>query len=154
MDAQRLEMEKSIVAHYMKNPNSYMFGDVYTATPYLRIVAQTNTHTPYVLRIEFPNYPNEKPAAYVECMLKDHNGQLMNTASAPNHTLSPHRNGWTQICHYHPSAWKPNMSLWMVYIRCVMWLNIYEQTLRSHQPMEYYLNHMQGNYSREEYLHM
>ena len=34
------------------------------------------------------------------------------------------------------------MSLWMVYVRCVLWLNIYEQTLRTGKDMEYYLRHM------------
>ncbi|MCM1110981.1 MAG: hypothetical protein NC336_07235 [Clostridium sp.] len=152
MDQQRYEMEKAVVQHYMKNPNAWQFGNIYGSTPYLRIVAQTNSGKAYVLRIECPDYPNTKPNAYVECMLRDHTGALMNTASAANHTLSPHANGWTQICHYHPSAWRPNMSLWMVYVRCVIWLNIYEQTLKSRQSMSHYLDHMQENYSREDYL--
>ena len=37
------------------------------------------------------------------------------------------------------------MSLWMVYVRCVLWLNIYEQTLRTRRDMEYYLMHMDSN---------
>ena len=37
------------------------------------------------------------------------------------------------------------MSLWMVYVRCVLWLNIYEQTLRTRRDMEYYLRHMDAN---------
>ncbi|MCH5230324.1 MAG: hypothetical protein J1F43_00835 [Muribaculaceae bacterium] len=150
MDADRFNLERSVIANYMHNPSSYQF--VNAAVPYLRIVAQTNGGTPYVLRIECPDYPNSKPNAYVECMLKDHNGNPMNSASATNHTLSPHSNNWTQICHYHPNAWKPNMSLWMVYVRCVIWLNIYEKTLQSKQTMDYYLSHMSETYSREEYL--
>ena len=152
MDRERYELEKNVIAHYMHNPNAYAFGNLDGSTPYLRIVAQTNSGKAYVLRIECSNYPNTKPNAYVECMLCDHRGVLMDSASSSNHTLSPHANGWTQICHYHPNAWKPNMSLWMVYIRCVMWLNIYEQTLKTKQPMEHYLRHMDGNYSREESL--
>lgn len=152
MDAERLELEKSVIAHYMPNPNTYQFGNVNTAVPYLRIVAQTNNHQMYVLRLEMRNYPYEKPSAYVECMLHDHTGRPMNEASAPNHTLSPHPNGWTQICHYHPSAWKPNMSLWMVYVRCVLWLNIYEQSLRTGRTVDSYLRHMSENYTREDYL--
>lgn len=152
MNQERYNLEKSVIAHYMPNPNSYEFGNIYGATPYLRIVARTNAGNAYVLRIECPDYPNKKPNAYVECMLRDHTGNLMNGPSPSNHTLSPHDNGWTQICHYHPNAWKPNMSLWMVYARCVMWLNIYEQTLRTKHPMDYYLGHMSENYSREEYL--
>lgn len=151
---ERLKLEKDVIAQYMKNPNSYKFGGLDSDTPYLRIVAQTNSKTPYVLRIEFPGHPNEKPNAYVECMLRDYNNNPMDHASSTNHTLSPHANGWTQICHYHPSAWQPNMSLWMVYLRCVMWLNIYEQTIRDHHSMDYYLSHMSEGYCREEYLNL
>ncbi len=152
MDKERLNLEKTVIANYFPNTNAYEFGNVNGAVPYLRIVAQTNAGNPYVLRIEMENYPYAKPNAFVECMLRDHNGNLMNEASAANHTLSPHRNGWTQICHYHPNAWKPNMSLWMVYVRCVLWLNIYETTLRTGNTMEHYLNHMGSGYTREDYL--
>lgn len=153
MDQQRLQMEKSVISHYLKNPNSYQFCNTYGSVPYVRMLAQSNSGKAYVLRIECENYPYSKPNAYVECMLRDHNGNQMNGPSSSNHTLQQHSNGWTQICHYHPSAWKPNMSIWMVYIRCVMWLNIYEQTLKTKQPMDYYLRHMSENYSREDYLH-
>ncbi len=151
MDTERLNLEKAVIAHYMPNSNAYAFGTENGVT-YLRIVAQTNNRQMYVMRIETPGYPYTKPNAYVECMLRDHNGNLMNEASASNYTLSPHRNGWTQICHYHPSAWKPNMSLWMVYVRCVLWLNIYEQSLKNGRTIDSYLRHMSENYSREEYL--
>ena len=151
MDLERLNLEKSVIAYYMPNPNAFAFGTENGVT-YLRIVAQTNNHQMYVMRIETPNYPYTKPNAYVECMLRDHTGKLMNEPSSANHTLSPHVNGWTQICHYHPSAWKPNMSLWMVYVRCVLWLNIYEQSLKTGNTIDSYLRHMTENYSREEYL--
>lgn len=151
MDRERFEKEKAILAYYMPNPNAYEFG-VDRGVEYLRIVARTNNNQMFVMRIEMPGFPYTKPNAYVECMLRDHNGNLMNEASAANHTLSPHPYGWTQICHYHPSAWQPGMTLWMVYVRCVLWLNIYEQSLKSGRTIESYLQHMQGNYSREEYL--
>lgn len=152
MDRERYEKERSVISHYLTNPSTYQFGNIGGSTPYLRAVAQTNSGKAYVLRIECPDYPYSKPNAYVECMLRDYKGDMMDSASSANHTLSPHANGWTQICHYHPNAWKPEMSLWMVYIRCVIWLNIYEQALKTRRTMEYYLRHMSGNYSREEYL--
>lgn len=142
MDFQRKQLEEQVILHYMGSNKSFAFGDLNTTIPYLRIAARTNTGKVYVLRIEMPDYPNRKPDAYVECMLRDCHGKLMNQASSPNHTLPPHPNGWTQICHYHPDAWKPDMSLWMVYVRCVLWLNIYEQTLRTGNDMQYYLKHM------------
>lgn len=142
MDNQRKQLEEQVISHYMGGTKSFAFGDLHTDTPYLRIAARTNSGKVYVLRLELDNYPAKKPNAYVECMLRDCHGHLMDAPSSTNHTLSPHSNNWTQICHYHPNAWRPDMSLWMVYVRCVLWLNIYEQTLRTGNDMEYYLRHM------------
>jgi hypothetical protein len=146
MDTERKNLEEQVIRHYMSNPNSFAWGNLGTTKPYLRIAARTNSGKVYVLRIELQNYPSSKPNAYVECMLTDCHGRPMNSASSANHTLSPHSNNWTQICHYHPDAWRPDMSIWMVYVRCVLWLNIYEQTLRTGKDMEYYLKHMSGDY--------
>lgn len=146
MDSRRKQLEEQVISHYMGSTNSFQFGDLHTNTPYLRIAARTNSGKVYVLRITLSGYPAQKPNAYVECMLRDCHGKLMNQISSANHTLSPHPSGWTQICHYHPDAWRPDMSLWMVYVRCVLWLNIYEQTLRTGNDMEYYLKHMRADY--------
>ncbi len=146
MDYNRYLQEKQVIDHFVKNKNTYQFGGLDTSCPYLRIAAQTNNNNVYVLHFTLANYPNEKPNVYVECMLRDCHGNLMNTPSAENHTLAPHPRGWTQICHYHPSAWSPSLSLWLVYIRCVVWLNIYEQTKRTGRDMQYYLSHMGNDY--------
>lgn len=150
MDYQRKKLEEQVISHYMGNSKSFEFGDLSTTKPYLRIAARTNSGKIYVLRMELYNYPNSKPCAYVECMLRDCHGNPMDNANSTNHTLTPHPNGWTQICHYHPDAWQPDMSLWMVYVRCVLWLNIYEQTLRTGKDMEYYLKHMRPDGSTVE----
>lgn len=149
MDYERKRLEEQVISHYMGGTGKFAFGNLSTLTPYLRIVARTNSGNPYVIRMELANYPNQKPNAYIEGMLKDCHGREMNTASAINHTLDRHKTqNWTQICHYHPDAWRPDMSLWMVYVRCVLWLNIYEQTLRTGLDMEYYLQHMGSDGSR------
>lgn len=146
MDYNRYIQEKQIIDYYVKNPNMYEFGNLNSNCPYLRIAARTNGDNHYVLNFKLHNYPYEKPDVYVECMLRDCHGNLMDRASSANHTLCPHPNGWTQICHYHPSAWQPELTLWLVYIRCLLWLNIYEQTKRTGKDMDYYLGHMDKNY--------
>ena len=146
MDNIRYSQEKQIIDYYMKNKSAYQFGDLNTSCPFLRIAARTQNGNGYVLHFKLHNYPYQKPEVYVECMLRDCHGQLMNSPSAANHTLAPHPNGWTQLCHYHPSAWSPNLTLWLVYIRCVLWLNIYEQSKRTGRDMQYYLSHMGEDY--------
>lgn len=146
MDRNRYLQEKQIIDNYFKNPNMYEFGNLNTNCPYFRIMARTNNGNPYVLHFKLPNYPYQKPDVYVECMLRDCHGNLMNSPNGSNHTLQSLNNQWTQICHYHPSAWQPQLTLLMVYIRCVLWLNIYEQTKRTGRDMDYYLGHMSENY--------
>lgn len=149
MDLARKNLEEQVISHYMGGTKSFTFCNMNTSTPYLRIAARTNSGKVYVLRMELDNYPQKKPTVYVECMLRDCHGVLMDSASSSNHTLNSHTTyNWTQICHYHPEAWRPDMSLWMVYVRCVLWLNIYEQTLRTGRDMEYYLKHMKSDGSR------
>lgn len=146
MDARRKQLEEQVIRHYMGSSKSYQFCDLATSKPYLRMAARTNSNNVYVIRIELADYPNSKPNAYVETMLKDYKGHKMDGASGSNHTLTAHEKGYTQICHYHPEAWRPDMSLWMVYVRCVMWLNVYEKSLRDKKPLDYYLGHMDGDY--------
>lgn len=149
MTDERYRWENQIIGHYMPNSNLYAWGNLNSITPYIRMAAKTNTGNMYVLRIELTNYPNQKPNAYVEAELKDYNGYKMKELSGTNHTLENHSiHGWTQICHYHPSAWNNTMSIWMVYVRCVMWLNIYEMTLKTGHTMDRYLSHMDKDGSR------
>ena len=145
MDQERINKERMVLAYYLSGGNLFEFVGLNTSTPYLRIVAQTNNNHIFVLRMYLNNYPYEKPSVYVEMMLKDCHGRDMNSASSTNHTLSPHSNGWTQICHYHPEAWRPDLSLWLVYLKCLLWLNIYEETLRTGEDMEYYLKHQKAS---------
>lgn len=149
MDRQRRIREEQVITHYMGGNKAFKFMDS-SSVPCLRIAARTNSGRVYVLRIELQNFPNAKPNAYVECMLKDYRGDDMDGASSSNHTLSAHENGWTQICHYHPDAWHPNFSLWMVYMRCMVWLNLYEYSLIVGKPIDHFLpGHMSGDYESE-----
>ncbi|MDY5596495.1 MAG: hypothetical protein SPG40_03225 [Kiritimatiellia bacterium] len=36
-------------------------------------------------------------------------------------------------------SWTPGVSLYKIYIKCALWLNIYEVHLKTGKPMEYYL---------------
>ena len=43
--------------------------------------------------------------------------------------------GWTRICHYGSESWTPGVSLYKIYIKCALWLNIYEVHLKTGKPM-------------------
>lgn len=145
MTQTRYLQEKQILDYYMQGKN-YEFGNLNSSVPYLRIAARTQLGNSYVLRFTLQDYPNVKPNVYVECMLLDRRGNPMNSASRSNHTLQPLNGRWTQICHYHPDAWQPKLTLWLVYVRCLVWLNMYEQSKRTGHDIDHYLGHMDENF--------
>ena len=73
-------------------------------------------------------------------MLKNKMGVDLDSPSASMHTLTS-ENGWTRICHYGTNSWTPNVSLYKVYVKCRLWLEMYETQLRTGKNIDYYLNH-------------
>lgn len=139
MTQERFDTEKGVLEHYLPR-NMFRFRDMNTISPYLQAGVVTNNGTCYVLNIRLNGFPEAKPKAYVEEMLCTKSGEFMNSASPTNHTLTSW-NGWTQLCHYNDSCWKSDVSLWKVYLKCRLWLEMYEAHLRTGKPIDYYLNH-------------
>lgn len=135
----RLELEKSVLERKLPS-NAYKFMGIGTEKPYLVIAAKTNRGNIYTLRIELDKFPNEIPKAFINKMLKDKHGDLMNGISAAMHTLSS-EDGRTRICHYGSDSWTPNVSLYKVYVKCRLWLEMYELHLDNGNDIDYYLNH-------------
>ena len=71
---------------------------------------------------------------------KDKDGNDLSGTSACMHTLSS-EHGWTRICHYGYNDWTPAVSLFKVYVRCHLWLEMYEAHLQTGNPIDYYLKH-------------
>lgn len=108
--------------------------------PYVVFAAKTNSQTVYTLRVELKNFPNEVPKVFVTRMLKDRDGNKLEDISGSMHTLESER-GWTRICHYGSASWSQNVSLYKIYVKCCLWLNMYELHLRTGNDIDYYLNH-------------
>lgn len=139
MDYERYLAENRVLES--KIPSSaYRFLGIGTSSPYLRIAARTNNGHFYTLHFDLKDFPNSSPKVFVTKMLKNSSGDDMSGASGSMHTL-PSENGWTRICHYGQSAWTPYVSLFKVYVKCCLWLNMYEQHLLTGMPIEFYLNH-------------
>lgn len=139
MDQRRFNAEDRVLRDNL-GASRYRFMDMDTSEPYIAMAAKTENGKLYTLRIELDEFPNSVPKVYVCEMLKTRDGDLMDEVSASMHTLSS-KNGWTQICHYGYSSWTPDISLYMVYIRCLLWLDIYQEHLKTGLPMDHYLNH-------------
>ena len=139
MDEKRLSAEKKVLAFKLP-PSSYKFMDMDTNNPYIVMAAKTNSGIIYTIRIDLVDFPNSKPEAFVRKMLQTKTGAPMSGASAAMHTLTS-KYGFTQICHYADSAWTSMESIYKVYIKCRLWLEMYDLHLKTGKTMDYYLNH-------------
>ena len=139
MDSERFSLELQVLRQKLP-PNLFRFRDLDTAWPYLVIGARTNRGNVYTLRIELENFPNGVPAVFVTRMLLDHNGNPLSDASATMHTL-PSENGRTRLCHYGFDSWTPMVTLYKIYVKCRLWLEMYELHLQTGHNIDYYLNH-------------
>lgn len=135
-DRQRFEAEVALLKRKL-SPSVWRF-DLNKDRPILAMAIKTKSGNLYTIQIELASFPQSVPKVFVTKMLRDYNGNLMNEARHSLHTL-PSEYGWTRICHYGSESWTPGVSLYKIYIKCALWLNIYEVHLKTGKPMEYYL---------------
>lgn len=139
MTKERYALELLVLQQKLQ-PNLYRFMDTNTSEPYLIMAARTNRGNIYTLRIDLEHFPEEIPVVTVLNNLRDRGGHIMNQVSGAMHTLGLHR-GHTRICHYGPGSWTPNVSLYKVYVKCRLWLEMYEMHLQTGNNIDYYLGH-------------
>lgn len=135
-DRQRYEAEVALLKRKL-SPSVWHF-DLNRERPFLAMAVKTKSGNLYTIQIELDRFPQAVPKVFVTRMLRDHDGNPMNEARHSQHTLSS-EHGWTRICHYGSESWAPGVSLYKIYIKCALWLNIYEVHLKTGKPMEYYL---------------
>lgn len=140
MDKERLMAEEDLLSRKFPSNVFRFFNKENPQNAYLRIGAKTNSGNVYTLHMDLTEFPVGQPKVFVTKMLKTKSGQDMNAPSASMHTLTS-EHGWTRICHYGYSSWTPNVSLYKVYVKCRLWLEMYESHLRTGKNLDYYLNH-------------
>lgn len=138
IDQQRLSLETQVLQKYLPT-KAFKFMGIGTPNPYLVVAAKTSNHKLYTLKIELSEFPESIPKVFVTKMLKTKSGVDMNSASGSMHTLTS-ENGCTRICHYG-NDWTNRVSLFRVYYKCLMWLNMYELHLQTGESIDTYLNH-------------
>jgi hypothetical protein len=139
MTQKRKEAELKVLQEKLPT-NIYRFMDMETDNPYMAIAAKTNIGNVYTLKIELANFPESVPRVFVTRMLYDAKSEPLDSPDSSMHTLRS-ENGCTQICHSGRNAWTNMISLYKVYIKCRIWLEIYEEHLRSGEPIDFYLSH-------------
>ncbi len=119
-------------------PNMFRFCDMDSDTPYLKMVAITNSKNMYTIRIDLDQFPESIPKVFVTKMLKSKSGHDLNSPSHEMHTLSS-EHGYTRICHYGNSSWRHDVALNKVYLKCRVWLEAYEAHLQTGKNICEYL---------------
>ena len=139
MERRRFEVEQRVLVDHL-GANLFKFFNVGSSDTYVEMGARTNSGNIYTLRAELDGFPFTIPRVYVKRMLADKNGNALNEPSSAMHVLSS-KNGWTRICHYGSASWTPAVSIFKVFVKCRLWLEMYELHLQTGRPIEYYLNH-------------
>ena len=136
-DQKRYEEEFKVLKSKLPD-NAWTFRDLNGPRPYLAAAVKTRSGRLYTIQIELADFPNSVPKVFVTQMLRDCDGNEMRDGKHSSHTLTS-EHGWTRICHYGLESWTPRVALYKIYVKCALWLNIYELHLKTHLPMEYYL---------------
>ena len=141
MTLERKRLEQQVLSRRLP-ANTYVFRDLSPWGPVLTIAARTNKKHLYTLNIVLTDFPESVPKVFVNQMLLNKTGGKLDSASASMHTLTS-ENNWTRLCHYGPNSWTPMVSLYKIYVKCRLWLEMYEQHLVTGKNIDYYLNHQQ-----------
>lgn len=96
----------------------------------------------YTLRVYIvPDFPNACPSMVIvtPCgLLRRKDGSLLSVMNRNDHILS-NKDGYTQICHFRPSMWRDNNTIFQVIIRGMTWLEAYELHLQTGDSLDQYL---------------
>ena len=106
----------------------------------------TNVAGRYTLRLYIPaDYPNSCPKLAIvrsSKPLKLRNGDNLPALSDECHTLDLSVDGYQCLCHYHPSSWSANNTMYLVFLKGRLWLEAYENHLRTGKDIDLYLKHV------------
>ena len=111
-------------------PNMFKFFDMDSDKPYVKMVAITNSKNMYTLRVDLDQFPESIPKVFITKMLKSKSGEDLNSPSHAMHTLAS-EHGYTRICHYGNTSWRPDVALNKVYLKCRVWLEADEAHLQT-----------------------
>jgi len=109
--------------------------------------ATANSGSQYKLYIPIPpGYPHQRPPMYVTdpYPLRMFDGSLISSlgVSHQTHTLTPHSNGWIQICHWRDARWHAGILLQRVFLKGLIWIEAYEQHLVTGRPLAEFVQTM------------
>ena len=128
----RLAFEESVIAQKLGH---FTFHDKTGETYVAGWERPRNGLNSYRLRLPIPaDCPNTLPCLFVTapCPLKRYGGHgTISEGSHSDHVLSVNAQGHVKICHTRVSEWHSGRSLFGVLFRGLIWLDCYEEYLRT-----------------------
>ena len=139
----RLGFEKELLERYFRNRVTWI-----DPGGKAKVEAQVTSSSDkqYTLRIYLSSdFPNSCPNMVVKTSstLRAYGGWPLQLYPGDNH-VGHTIDGYTGICHFNPSLWRDDNTLYQVFIKGLIWLEAYEAHLRTGQPLSQYLGEMQG----------
>ena len=105
----------------------------------------TNVGSRYTLRLYVPDdWPNSCPnltIVWSSKIVKQRNGNSLPQYSSTFHTLGS-IDGYQCLCHYDPCTWSANNTMYLVFLKGRLWLEAYENHLRTGKDIDRFLKHM------------
>ena len=141
METTRLKIEESVLKASFRG--AYRLVQKNSGAAELDIDVTVPGGGTYGLLLETaPDYPSSMPEAYLvrPLVLRDFHGRELLSISPSHemHLLRP--NGrFIRLCHYKSENWHPNVTLYKVVLKCMIWLVAYENHLQSGRPITDYL---------------
>lgn len=113
-------------------------------------VASSNSGRAYSLAIPIPSgYPQQRPPMYLTdpCPLLMADGSRISALGTSHnmHTLSPSSSGQVQICHWRDNRWHSGILLRKVFLKGLLWIEAYEQHLKTGRPLAEFVLTMKEN---------
>ena len=138
MNATRKQYETAILERYF--PKRYVFAKVKNQSV-LQVGIKSQSSKVYQLCVVLPvDYPCSMPDVYIVFpkALKDCNGKSIKAFSHEFHTLECNKEK-VQVCHFLPSNWNPQKSLYLVIMKVKIWVESYEFHLATGKSINDYL---------------
>jgi len=138
--ANRLNIENEVLKKYFPE---FKWIPSETNPDKLEVMLKTNSKKIYRLRLYLPSdYPNSQPAMVIidPSPLQGYKGFNLLRTNSSMHILDP-IDGHVQICHYSSSHWSPQVTLYKVILKGRLWLEAYENYVKTGKDIDEYLPH-------------
>ena len=142
MEPVRLRIEAQILERHF--PGRHAFRDALgPGGGFLDLDLRSSAGRLYRVRMDLqPDYPAAVPRVFLrdprDLVTREGWSLVEQSPSHRMHTLQP-VDGCLQLCHYRRENWHSNVTLYKVALKCLLWIEAFENHLKTGRPLVDYL---------------